>query len=113
MIEDFTIHASNERTFLSWVRTAISIVGFGLIVTNIANSKLDTPVLTLSGLWLLAFGAAMIIAAGIRFLLLRRLIRSKKVVGATPIFLDIILAVALVLMIAALAGFGFHVSHFK
>jgi putative membrane protein len=32
MIERYTDHAANERTFLAWVRTSIAIMAFGLLV---------------------------------------------------------------------------------
>ena len=110
LIEDFQDHASNERTFLAWVRTAIAIVGIGLIVANIGGANPDTKVYAQSSLWLLVFGTAMIVAAGARFLILRKLIRSKKIISAAPVLLDMALAIVLIIMIAALAGFGAHVS---
>ena len=32
MIERYSDHAANERTFLAWVRTAIAIMAFGFVV---------------------------------------------------------------------------------
>ena len=32
MIERYSDHAANERTFLAWVRTAIAIMAFGFLV---------------------------------------------------------------------------------
>ena len=32
MIERYTDHAANERTYLAWVRTALALVAFGLVV---------------------------------------------------------------------------------
>jgi putative membrane protein len=32
MIERYTDHAANERTFLAWVRTSIAIMAFGFLV---------------------------------------------------------------------------------
>ena len=32
MIERFTDHTANERTYLAWLRTAISIMAFGFVV---------------------------------------------------------------------------------
>ena len=34
MIERYSDHAANERTFLAWVRTAIAIMAFGFVVTK-------------------------------------------------------------------------------
>jgi putative membrane protein len=32
MIKRYSDHASNERTFLSWVRTAIAVMAFGFLI---------------------------------------------------------------------------------
>ena len=32
MIERYSDHAANERTFLAWIRTAIAIMAFGFLV---------------------------------------------------------------------------------
>ena len=32
MIQNYSDHAANERTFLAWVRTAIAVLGFGFVV---------------------------------------------------------------------------------
>lgn len=32
MIENYTDHAANERTYLAWVRTALAFMAFGLLV---------------------------------------------------------------------------------
>jgi uncharacterized membrane protein YidH (DUF202 family) len=34
MIERYSDHAANERTFLAWVRTAIAIMAFGFLVPD-------------------------------------------------------------------------------
>ena len=47
MIERYSDHAANERTFLAWVRTAIAIMAFGFLVQKfdlflrIAGRSLD------------------------------------------------------------------------
>ncbi len=32
MINRYTDHAANERTFLAWVRTAIAVMAFGFLI---------------------------------------------------------------------------------
>ena len=32
MIKNYRDHAANERTYLAWVRTALALMGFGLLV---------------------------------------------------------------------------------
>lgn len=110
MIKDYTDHAANERTFLAWIRTAVSIVGIGLVVVNISRGKDITKPEAHTGFWLLALGIVLIFAAGVRFLITRKLIRSNKETSATPIILDILLAIVLMILIAVIAGFGAHIT---
>lgn len=110
MIENFQDHAANERTFLSWVRTSVAIVGIGLVVANFEVDGHVSRESALSGIWMLIMGISMIFGAGIRFLFLRRLIRSEKAISVTPVILDMALVFVLILMIATVAIFGITVS---
>ena len=35
MIKQFGDHTANERTYLAWIRTAITIIGFGILIEKI------------------------------------------------------------------------------
>ncbi|AGK55811.1 YidH family protein [Bacillus sp. 1NLA3E] len=37
-------HLANERTYLAWVRTSITIIGVGFLITNLHFSTLSTKV---------------------------------------------------------------------
>src|SRR5437764_11270198 len=81
MIERYSDHAANERTFLAWVRTAIAIMAFGLLVQKfdlflrIAGSSLDARPLTagsqivgdVAGLLLIVLGGVVMALAAVRF----------------------------------------------
>jgi len=81
MIERYSDHAANERTFLAWVRTAIAIMAFGFLVQKfdlflrIASASLAVKSLpagsrlvgTVAGLLLIVLGGAMMALAAIRF----------------------------------------------
>jgi putative membrane protein len=84
MIERYSDHAANERTFLAWVRTAIAIMAFGFLVQKfdlflkIAGEPLASRSLravsaggefvgTIAGLLLIILGGAMMVLAAIRF----------------------------------------------
>jgi putative membrane protein len=81
MIERYSDHAANERTFLAWVRTAIAVMAFGFLVQKfdlflrIAGETLALRVLptggrligTVAGLALIVLGAAMMALAAVRF----------------------------------------------
>jgi putative membrane protein len=36
-------HLANERTFLSWIRTAISLMGFGVVIVKLRFTPVSTP----------------------------------------------------------------------
>jgi inner membrane protein YidH len=81
MIERYSDHAANERTFLAWIRTAIAIMAFGFLVAKFdlflrleAAASGGRPASLRSGfvgdaagLLLLALGGAMMVFAVIRF----------------------------------------------
>jgi putative membrane protein len=81
MIQRYSDHAANERTFLAWIRTAIAVMAFGFLVERfdlflqIAGQSLARHVLSptgqlvgnVSGLILIAIGAATIVLAIVRF----------------------------------------------
>jgi inner membrane protein YidH len=81
MIERYSDHAANERTFLAWVRTAIAVMAFGFLVAKFdlflriegaATAARQAPgsggfVGDIAGLLLFLLGGGMMILATIRF----------------------------------------------
>src|SRR5215469_9778017 len=81
MIERYSDHAANERTFLAWVRTAIAIMAFGFVVTKFdlflkvaaQSLHLQSPTAgrefigTTAGMLLIVLGGAIMAFATIRF----------------------------------------------
>ena len=81
MIERYSDHAANERTFLAWVRTAIAIMAFGFLVQKfdlflrIAAGSLNARspsagsqiVGNIAGLLLIVLGGVVMGFAAIRF----------------------------------------------
>ena len=81
MIERYSDHAANERTFLAWIRTAIAVMAFGFLVERfdlflqIAGQTLARKALSptgqlvgnVAGLVLIVLGAIMIVLAVRRF----------------------------------------------
>jgi putative membrane protein len=95
MIEHFSDHAANERTFLAWVRTAIAVMAFGFLVAKfdlflkVAARSLDasdrqavslprTDFGGAVGAILIIAGTVMVVLAAIRFAHLRRAIDSAN-----------------------------------
>jgi putative membrane protein len=109
MIERYSDHAANERTFLAWVRTAIAIMAFGFLVQKldlflrIANQSLDARstsagsqiVGNIAGLLL---GGVVMAFAAIRFRKTTRDIDSKEVQPGPGERLDITLVSLLLLL---------------
>jgi putative membrane protein len=81
MIERYSDHAANERTFLAWVRTAIAIMAFGFLVERFdlflqiagqtwarrALSPTGQIVGNVAGLMLIGLGAGLMVLAIVRF----------------------------------------------
>ena len=116
MIERYTDHAANERTFLAWVRTSIAIMAFGFSVEKFdlflefASKSIAArmpsvgrqPVGNIAGLLLIALGGATMVLAIIRFRQTALDIDSEDTRPGTGDRMDIILVALLVILGAAL-----------
>jgi putative membrane protein len=116
MIERYTDHAANERTFLAWVRTSIAIMAFGFLVEKFdlflefASKSLAARMPSVggqllgnvAGLILIALGGATMILAIIRFRQTALDIDSKETRPGTGDRMDVILAALLVILGASL-----------
>jgi inner membrane protein YidH len=116
LIERYSDHAANERTFLAWVRTAIAIMAFGFLVQKfdlflrIASGSLTTrsPPATsqivgdIAGLLLIVLAGAMMLLASLRFRKTTLDIDANEVRPGPGTRLDIILATLLFLLGAIL-----------
>jgi putative membrane protein len=98
MIKNFNDHAANERTYLSWVRTALGIAGFG-----IAIPKLDlAPGLygLFGGFALVAVAGLMLILSTVRFVAAQREIEDARLFSANSVRREIVLSALLLLAIS-------------
>ena len=116
MIEHYSDHAANERTFLAWVRTAIAIMAFGFLVQKfdlfltIASASLTARPLPERGrivgdiavLLLIVLGGAMMVLAAVPFRKTTLDIDAKEIRPGPGTGLDIILATLLFLLGAIL-----------
>lgn len=129
MIERYSDHAANERTFLAWIRTAIAVMAFGFLVERfdlfleIAGQTLDRRTLSLgghlagdiAGLILMGLGGITIIVALVRFRKTSKEIDSAEVLPGSGDRLDVGLATLLVILGTALFVYLSYtvVSNFK
>lgn len=109
MPDSYTDHSANERTFLAWVRTALAIVGFGLLVAKLDDQGGLGGGIGQTGMALLFLGLVVILSAAARFFLTRRHLERGELEAASPVALDVMLLIALVALFATLLGFGAHV----
>jgi len=114
VINRYSDHAANERTFLAWVRTAIAVMAFGFLVEKfdlfleVAARSLSgrQPSVTsqlvgdVTGLLLILLGGAMMVIATLRFRQITRDIDAEQVQAVRGTGLDI----TLVLLILGLGG---------
>jgi putative membrane protein len=112
MIERYSDHAANERTFLAWVRTAIAIMAFGFLVEKfdlfvaIAGKSVVGPTIggqtigNIAGLALIILGGATMVLAIVRFRQTARAIDSAAERPSPGERLDVTLA-GLLLMLGA------------
>lgn len=96
MIPNYMQHAANERPFLAWLRTAMAIVGFGLVVARLGN--LDTPLW--SEVLLLAVGALVVFLAFLRMRNVCIRINAEETITYTGVPADLLLMV----LVAGLFG---------
>jgi putative membrane protein len=116
MIEHYSDHAANERTFLAWVRTAIAIMAFGFVVEKfdlflrIAGASAGARTVPgshgyvgdVAGLLLILLGGAMMAFAAIRFRKTASDIDAQEVRRAPGERADFTLVALLVLLGATL-----------
>jgi putative membrane protein len=122
VIQRYSDHAANERTFLAWVRTGIATIAFGFVI-----EKFNLFVLTLEkasqvaprehrllgklsgllgqydGTVLIFVGIALIAVASYRFVRTGQLIHDEATHSAQNIRTELVLS--LVLIMAALAAY--------
>lgn len=97
-------HLANERTFLAWLRTGLSLIALGLVAAQVLEQDLvpGLPIVTGFAALLVLGGVAMTVAAGVHHA------RSRTRIGAgtyEPNARVVVLAVALV-AVAGLIALG-------
>jgi putative membrane protein len=117
MIEHYTDHAANERTFLAWVRTAIAIMAFGFLVERFdLFLQITSQSLTghsfapgghlvgkITGFLLILLGGAMMVLAITRFREAAKAIDDPGVHPGSGRRIDVTLTALLVLLGAVLS----------
>lgn len=105
MISNFRDHTANERTFLAWVRTSISIMGFGMATARLSNEKVEVW----SEVLMLVAGAIVILFAYLRMHRLRALIAKPELLHHGSMPKDTFLVALVISLFVLLLTFVLHV----
>lgn len=115
VIRNFSDHAANERTFLSWVRTAIALMAFGFVVERFDIFLRLVPAAARTahglrfgpamGLALMASGLTVLVLASVRFRRMSREIDDDREQDRALMGLDLALAIVVSTVGCALFGY--------
>lgn len=101
MIDRYRDLAAAERTFLAWIRTAVSIVGFGVVIEQLSRTRPGSWTTT-GTMMLVGLGALLILFAALHFLRVRQRILSPHPKEAYGIrFLIVFTLMSAVLVVLA------------
>lgn len=91
MIPRYTDHSANERTYLAWIRTSISIMAFGFLIEKFdlflvyinqvsgSGSSIEPNLITeLVGIGMFLVGIIIIITSTVRFFSYKKAIESEQ-----------------------------------
>jgi putative membrane protein len=111
MINRYSDHAANERTFLAWVRTAIAVVAFGFLIERFdlflrfaardvvhAAAPAHTNAANFIGILFVIIGLAMIVISAVRFFRTEKAIDAPEEVRGPRDRLDLTLSGLLALL---------------
>lgn len=125
MIRNYSDHAANERTFLSWIRTAIAVIAFGFVVEkfnlfvltlarSLVGDQRSAPLERLSGgvgryegLAFITCGLLLIVLATVRFMRTASLIDQQTSFSANSVRAELIVSATLILMVAS---YGIYIA---
>ena len=88
---------ANERTFLAWVRTALGLIGLGVVMAKLLE---DALLALIGGLSFVAWGAGILVYAILRYRRVTELLERGKYRPATGGPLIIVLSGLIVVIVA-------------
>lgn len=92
-------HLANERTLMSWIRTALTVIGLGFIIDRLAAEGQRGGIAGIAGVCLVLLGGLVALAGGYSYLSTRR----ELVSGTFRPQVGLHLAVVAIVAVGALA----------
>lgn len=83
-------HLANERTLLSWIRTGVSLISFGLVIERVGAEIGSTRASGAFGIALAVLGCTTLILGTAQFLRSRRGIAAGNFVSAAAPYLLVV-----------------------
>jgi putative membrane protein len=123
MIRGYSDHAANERTFLAWVRTGITVIGFGFVVEKFnlfvltmasaslpdagerLRERLSGPFGRYDGLALVLVGLALVVVAAVRFVRTGWRLDDDEMHSAASVRAELLLSTVLAVIVAGVIAF--------
>jgi inner membrane protein YidH len=124
MIQGYSDHAANERTFLAWVRTGLAVIAFGFVIEKfnlfvlaMANAtapdagerlrleRLSGPLGGYDGLALILIGLGLIIVSAIRFVRTGQLLDDPEKHSAGSSRAELLFSAVVALIVAGLSAY--------
>ncbi len=119
MIQGYSDHAANERTYLAWIRTGIAVIAFGFVVEKF-NIFMATIALAASseigrqlplhparsfgrwdGLVLILGGVTLLIVATVRFVRTTALLDDPATHSVKSVRLEVMVSTILIVVVAS------------
>ena len=119
MIPRYSDHAANERTMLAWVRTALAVIAFGLLVEKLnlflrlsavlkPEDQLSAQYAEWIGILLIGVGVLVIVASLLRYFRISHAIESENAIAMGANKSDALLFLMIAAMVIAVALFFGH-----
>ena len=121
MIEHYSDHSANERTYLAWIRTSIAIMAFGFLIEKFdlfisylgkksgdeehLHSSLSAEI---AGIGLFLVGIIIVITATLRFFTYKKAIESDAPILYNVKMANILLSVLIITMALFLLFYIVH-----
>ena len=95
-------HLANERTLLSWIRTAVTIIGLGFLLDRLAAQNGTDAIASVVGVVLVLFGGLAALAGGYSYYSTRRLLGPGPYRSNAALHLGMVVVVAIGAVLVAL-----------